>query len=52
MAEQEDYKTCTRCGKVKLIEKNFYKDVDGKRIDICKDCLTRNIDNKNPETFL
>lgn len=42
--------TCTRCGKSKL-EANFWKKKSGERVDICRDCLTMFIDNRDPNTF-
>lgn len=42
---------CTKCGKAKR-ETDFYKLKDGTRCDMCKQCLTMHIDNRNPETFL
>lgn len=45
-----NYYTCERCGR-KMLEVKFYTDKEGKRYLICKDCLTRNIDNKKQSTF-
>ena len=44
------YCTCERCGR-RMIETKFYTDKKGERYLICKDCLTRNIDNKKQSTF-
>lgn len=44
------YYVCERCGR-KMLEVKFYTDKEGKRYLICKDCLTRNIDNKKQSTF-
>lgn len=43
--------TCSKCGRA-LKEIEFYKMKTGERCDLCKDCLTQYIDNRNPETFL
>ena len=43
--------TCSKCGR-ELKEGEFYKGKDGNRIDMCKDCITANIDNRRPSTFL
>lgn len=51
---KRDYATrkqCTRCGR-SLPLTNFFKNHDGERIDLCKTCLTANIDNRKPSTFL
>ena len=42
---------CSKCGR-ELKETDFFKMKGGKRCDLCKDCLTQYIDNRNPETFL
>ena len=47
-----EMKTCTKCGKTKKAETEFYKRKDGTRVDLCKSCLTMHIDNYNPDTFL
>ena len=44
-------KTCSKCGR-SLKETDFFKMKTGERCDLCKDCLTQYIDNRNPETFL
>lgn len=44
-------KTCSKCGRT-LKETEFFKMKTGQRCDLCKDCLTQYIDNRNPETFL
>ena len=43
--------TCTKCGRL-LKETEFFKMKTGLRCELCKDCLTAFIDNRNPETFL
>lgn len=47
----EPRKTCVRCQKDK-IERAFWKMKTGERADMCKDCLTAYIDNRDPNTFL
>lgn len=42
--------TCTKCGKTRHT-KYFWKMKDGSRIDVCRDCLTMFIDNRDPSTF-
>lgn len=42
---------CVKCGKDKR-DDMFYKTKSGDRYDVCKDCLTRYVDCKKPETFL
>ena len=42
---------CAKCGR-SLKESEFFKMRTGDRCDLCKDCLTQYIDNRNPETFL
>jgi len=44
-------KICSKCGR-NLFESEFFKMKTGDRIDLCKDCLTQYIDNRDPETFL
>lgn len=41
---------CTKCGKT-MADTNFYKDRDGKPLDICKKCLTLHVNPFEPETF-
>ena len=43
--------TCAKCGRVKP-ETDFFKQRDGNRHRMCKDCLCQYIDNTKPETFL
>lgn len=43
--------TCIKCGRTKK-ETEFFKMKTGDRCDMCKQCLTINIDNRKPETFL
>lgn len=45
-----NYYVCERCGR-RLQEIKFYTNKSGERYLICKDCLTRNIDNKKQSTF-
>lgn len=42
---------CEKCGKA-MDEKNFYTYKDGRKLELCKPCLTLHIDNFNPETYL
>ena len=42
---------CSKCGRERR-ENEFFKLKTGERFDICKSCLTMNIDNRKPETFL
>jgi len=44
-------KTCSKCGR-RLKDTEFFKMKTGDRIDLCKDCLTQYIDNRDPKTFL
>lgn len=50
MAEQTRI-TCTKCGKSKPADKEFFKRRDGEREPMCKDCLTMFIDNRDRTTF-
>ena len=43
-------KKCSKCGR-SMNETEFFKMKTGDRIDLCKDCLTQYIDNRNPETI-
>lgn len=43
--------TCIKCGRTKK-ETEFFKMKSGDRCDMCKQCLTMNIDNREPKTFL
>ena len=52
MAVDEGYKTCSKCGRSLKASAEFFKMKSGKRCDLCKDCLTQYIDNRNPETFM
>lgn len=47
----EPKKRCVKCQKEK-IERRFWKMKNGERCDMCKDCLTAYIDNRNPKTYL
>lgn len=42
--------TCAKCGKTKK-ETDFFKMKDGHRFELCKSCLTQNVDNRKPSTF-
>ena len=42
---------CDKCNK-SMDEKQFYTYKDGKKTEMCKQCLTMHIDNFNPDTFL
>lgn len=52
MAADEGYKTCSKCGRSLKASAEFFKMKSGERCDLCKDCLTQYIDNRNPETFM
>ena len=43
--------TCSRCKKT-LSEVKFYTHKDGKKDEMCKDCLCAHINNFEPDTFL
>ncbi len=51
-AQDEGYKTCSKCGRSLKASAEFFKMKTGERCDLCKDCLTQYIDNRNPETFM
>lgn len=42
---------CEKCGRRKS-ELDFYKQKNGKRYPMCKECLTMHVDNRKPDTFL
>lgn len=42
---------CDKCNK-SMDEKQFYTYKDGRKTEMCKQCLTMHIDNFNPDTFL
>lgn len=42
---------CQKCQK-EMDERNFYGYRDGRRVELCKACLTMHIDNFDPDTFL
>lgn len=42
---------CEKCRKT-LDEVNFYSDRTGKKLELCKKCLTMHVDNNDPETFM
>lgn len=42
---------CSNCGR-DLEETNFYTYKDGKKTEMCKQCMTLHIDNFNPDSFL
>ena len=43
--------TCSRCGKT-MSEVKFYTHKDGKKDEMCKDCLCAHIDNFDPSTYV
>lgn len=43
--------TCEKCGRT-MSEDNFYRDRSGKKMTMCKACLTMHVNNFKPETFL
>lgn len=45
------YIACSKCGKNKRSDKEYFKLHDGTRYPMCKDCLTMYIDNRKPDTF-
>jgi hypothetical protein len=45
------YIACTKCGKNKRSDREYFKLHDGSRYPMCKDCLTMYIDNRKPDTF-
>ena len=46
------YKQCQSCNKIKKEDIYFYTYKNGEKTELCKECLTRHIDNFKPETFL
>lgn len=50
IAQNDEKMLCSRCGKNKLL-KNFWKKKTGERLDICRDCITMFVDNRDPSTF-
>ena len=42
---------CEKCGRT-MDEIKFYTYKDGRKTEMCKDCLTMHIDNYDPSTFL
>lgn len=42
---------CERCGRFRKDTTDFYKTMDGKVYPVCRDCLTANIDNRDPDTY-
>ena len=50
IAKNDEKMLCSRCGKNKLL-KNFWKKKTGERLDICRDCITMFVDNRDPSTF-
>ena len=42
---------CSKCGRQRP-ETDFFKYKTGNRCDMCKDCLTQYIDNRDSSTFL
>lgn len=43
--------SCEKCHKT-MDEKNFYTYKDGRKVEICKKCITMHIDNYDPDTYL
>ena len=43
--------TCEKCGRSYEATRNFFKKRTGERYPVCKNCLTLQIDNANPDTF-
>ena len=41
--------TCEKCGRT-MTEKMFYTYLDGRKTELCKNCLTMHIDNFDPDT--
>lgn len=44
--------TCSQCGKTKSEKEFYHMPHSNERCDICKTCLTRHVDNQDPQTFL
>lgn len=44
-------KQCEKCKKILKEETNFYTYKDGRKMEVCKTCLTMHIDNYDPQTF-
>ena len=42
--------TCEKCGR-RMDEDNFYTYKNGKKMEICKKCITMHVDNFEPETY-
>lgn len=54
MPTTQDIKTkcsCEKCGRT-MDASQFFVYKDGRRVEMCKKCLTMHIDNFNPDTFL
>jgi hypothetical protein len=43
--------TCEKCGKT-MDEAKFYTYRDGRKTELCKECLTMHINNFEPDTYL
>lgn len=43
---------CQKCGKMMDENAKFYQYKDGRKTELCKNCLTMHIDNFDPNTFL
>lgn len=43
---------CQKCGRPQWDQQYYFMKKDGTRYPICKDCITANIDNRDPNTFL
>lgn len=48
---EKEYLVCEKCGHSLEASRNFFKTRDGERYPVCKNCLTLQIDNANPDTF-
>lgn len=43
--------TCQKCGRT-MEDLKFYSYRDGRKVEMCKQCLTMHVDNFDPDTFL
>lgn len=50
MAEEQQKRTCIKCGRL-MLEKEFYTKKNGEKTDMCKKCLTMHVDCWDPDTF-
>lgn len=51
MTTSDDKITCIKCGRSRKAEAEFFMMRDGKRYNMCKDCLCQHVKNDDPETF-